>query len=69
MRCRLFTCFFSLVSFFCLTGTSLAQEKIHVGIAQDISGPFAALGADARDGYQLAIKKLATNWAVYRPNF
>ena len=31
---------------------------IKVGIALDISGPFAALGAGARDGFELAIEKL-----------
>lgn len=31
---------------------------IKVGIALDISGPFAALGAEARDGFELAIEKL-----------
>lgn len=36
----------------------LAQEAIKVGIANDISGPFAALGAEARDGFNLAIKQL-----------
>lgn len=44
-----------------LSSTALlghAQEKIRVGIAQDISGPFATLGADARQGYALAIKQL-----------
>ncbi|HHW62526.1 MAG TPA: ABC transporter substrate-binding protein, partial [Rhodocyclaceae bacterium] len=33
-------------------------EEIKVGIALDISGPFAALGAEARDGFELAIEKL-----------
>jgi len=37
----------------------LAQaDTIKVGIANDISGPFAALGAEARDGFNLAIKQL-----------
>ncbi len=31
---------------------------IKVGIALDISGPFSALGAEARDGFELAIEKL-----------
>ena len=35
-----------------------AQQPIKVGIANDISGPFAALGAEARDGFNLAIKTL-----------
>ena len=33
-------------------------DTIKVGIANDISGPFAALGAEARDGFNLAIKQL-----------
>ena len=35
-----------------------AQAQIKVGIALDISGPFAALGTEARDGFNLAIKQL-----------
>ena len=31
---------------------------IKVGIALDLSGPFSALGAEARDGFELAIEKL-----------
>ena len=31
---------------------------VKVGLALDISGPFAALGAEARDGFALAIKQL-----------
>ncbi|MDB5828488.1 MAG: Extracellular ligand-binding receptor, partial [Variovorax sp.] len=31
---------------------------VKVGIALDISGPFAALGAEARDGFALGIKQL-----------
>ncbi|MYZ42699.1 ABC transporter substrate-binding protein [Schauerella aestuarii] len=33
-------------------------QTIKVGIANDISGPFSALGAEARDGFNLAIKQL-----------
>jgi len=33
-------------------------DTIKVGIANDISGPFSALGAEARDGFNLAIKQL-----------
>jgi branched-chain amino acid transport system substrate-binding protein len=33
-------------------------QPIKVGIAQDLTGPFAALGAEARDGFNLAIKQL-----------
>ena len=35
-----------------------AADPIRVGIALDISGPFAAGGAEARDGIELAIKQL-----------
>jgi len=41
-----------------VSGTAAAQDPIKVGIANDISGPFAALGAEARDGFNLAIKEL-----------
>ena len=33
-------------------------QPIKVGIANDLSGPFSALGAEARDGFNLAIKQL-----------
>jgi branched-chain amino acid transport system substrate-binding protein len=42
------------------TGAASAQT-VKVGIAQDLSGPFAALGAEARDGFNLAIKQLGGN--------
>ena len=35
-------------------------DTIKVGIANDISGPFSALGAEARDGFNLAIKQLGS---------
>ncbi len=35
-----------------------AQEPVKVGIALDLSGPFAVLGAEARDGFNLAIELL-----------
>jgi branched-chain amino acid transport system substrate-binding protein len=41
-----------------LPGLALAQTPVKVGIANDLSGPFAALGAEARDGFNLAIKQL-----------
>jgi len=37
---------------------AVGAEPIKVGIANDISGPFAAIGAEARDGFNLAIKQL-----------
>ena len=41
-------------------GSALAAhaEDLTVGIALDMSGPFSALGAEARDGFDLAIDKL-----------
>lgn len=33
-------------------------QPVKVGVALDISGPFAGLGAEARDGFALAIKQL-----------
>lgn len=47
-----------LVAAFMLPALALAQTPIKVGIANDLSGPFAALGAEARDGFNLAIKQL-----------
>lgn len=37
---------------------AVGAAPIKVGIANDISGPFAAIGAEARDGFNLAIKQL-----------
>ncbi|MFN7570749.1 MAG: ABC transporter substrate-binding protein [Betaproteobacteria bacterium] len=36
---------------------SASAQTVKVGIAQDLTGPFAALGAEARDGFNLAIKQ------------
>jgi hypothetical protein len=33
-------------------------EQVRVGFSTSISGPFAALGAEARDGFNLALKQL-----------
>ena len=46
-----------LVSAFGFAGAALAAP-VKVGLALDISGPFAALGAEARDGFALGIKQL-----------
>lgn len=35
-----------------------SANPIKIGIANDISGPFAAIGAEARDGFNLAIEHL-----------
>lgn len=42
----------------CLATGSTSAQSVKVGIAQDLTGPFAALGAEARDGFNLAIKQL-----------
>lgn len=43
---------------FALAAGAASAQTIKVGIAQDLTGPFAALGAEARDGFNLAIKRL-----------
>jgi branched-chain amino acid transport system substrate-binding protein len=50
-------CALALASAFGFAGGALA-EPVKVGLALDISGPFAALGAEARDGFALGIKQL-----------
>ncbi len=40
------------------TALPAGAQTVKVGIAQDLTGPFAALGAEARDGFNLAIKQL-----------
>jgi branched-chain amino acid transport system substrate-binding protein len=42
----------------CLATGAASAQSVKVGIAQDLTGPFAALGAEARDGFNLAIKQL-----------
>jgi branched-chain amino acid transport system substrate-binding protein len=46
-----------------------AQTSIKVGIANDLSGPFAALGAEARDGFNLAIKQLGNKLGGFPAEF
>ncbi len=41
-----------------LAGAPAYAQTVKGGIAQDLTGPFAALGAEARDGFNLAIKQL-----------
>ncbi|MCJ9710910.1 ABC transporter substrate-binding protein, partial [Bordetella hinzii] len=48
----------SLLAAAVLMPAMASADTIKVGIANDISGPFAALGAEARDGFNLAIKQL-----------
>lgn len=43
---------------FALAAGAASAQTIKVGIAQDLTGPFAALGAEARDGFNLAVKQL-----------
>ncbi|MCQ9617227.1 ABC transporter substrate-binding protein [Paenalcaligenes niemegkensis] len=42
----------------CLLPSAVLAKPIKVGIANDISGPFSAIGAETRDGFNLAIKQL-----------
>ncbi|OZI20599.1 ABC transporter substrate-binding protein [Bordetella genomosp. 9] len=48
----------SLLAAIALLPGIASADAIKVGIANDISGPFSALGAEARDGFNLAIKQL-----------
>ncbi|MFA5521244.1 MAG: ABC transporter substrate-binding protein [Castellaniella sp.] len=48
----------SLALLAALAPLAVAAAPLKVGIANDISGPFAAIGAEARDGFNLAIKEL-----------
>jgi branched-chain amino acid transport system substrate-binding protein len=57
-------------------GTALPAlaAPVKVGLALDISGPFAALGAEARDGFALGIKQLGgklggRTWSSCRPTW
>jgi branched-chain amino acid transport system substrate-binding protein len=40
------------------TVTAKPVDQVRVGFSTSISGPFAALGAEARDGFNLAVKQL-----------
>jgi branched-chain amino acid transport system substrate-binding protein len=44
-------------------GQAAAQEKIKVGVIVTLSGPAAALGAQVRDGFALAVKDLGGKMA------
>jgi branched-chain amino acid transport system substrate-binding protein len=58
-----------LVAALMLPALALAQTPIKVGIANDLSGPFAALGAEARDGFNLAIKQLGNKLGGHPADF
>jgi branched-chain amino acid transport system substrate-binding protein len=45
------------------TGPAAAQEKIKIGVIVTLSGPAAALGAQVRDGFALAVKDLGGKMA------
>ena len=47
-----------LAAVLCSALVAQAADPVKVGIALDISGPFAAAGAEARDGFDLAIETL-----------
>lgn len=51
------------------TVPSFAADPIKVGLALDLSGPFAAGGAEARDGFNLAIKLLDNKLGGYPAEF
>src|SRR6202023_96597 len=44
-------------------GQAFAQEKLKIGVIVTLSGPAAALGAQVRDGFALAIKDLGGKMA------
>jgi branched-chain amino acid transport system substrate-binding protein len=44
-------------------GHAIAQEKLKIGVIVTLSGPAAALGAQVRDGFTLAIKDLGGKMA------
>ena len=50
----------SLIAAAALVPALAHADPVKVGIANDISGPFSALGAEARDGFNLAIKQLGS---------
>ena len=45
------------------TGPAIAQEKLKIGVIVTLSGPAAALGAQVRDGFTLAVKDLGGKMA------
>ena len=49
--------------------TAWAADPIKVGVALDISGPFAAPGAEVRDGINLAVKLLDGKLGGYPAEF
>src|ERR1700704_7012573 len=44
-------------------GQAIAQEKLKIGVIVTLSGPAAALGAQVRDGFALAVKDLGGKMA------
>jgi branched-chain amino acid transport system substrate-binding protein len=53
MRADRFALAFALAAF--LGGTAAAQEPVKIGLITTLSGPAGYLGADVRDGFQLAL--------------
>src|SRR5579883_2714465 len=53
----------SAVLFGLLAHPAAAQEKLKIGLVLTLSGPAAALGAQVRDGFNLAIKDLGGKMA------
>lgn len=58
----------SLIAAAALVPALAHADPVKVGIANDISGPFSALGAEARDGFNLAIKQLGSKLGASPPN-
>ncbi|MGA2293551.1 ABC transporter substrate-binding protein, partial [Bradyrhizobium sp.] len=44
-------------------GHAVAQEKLKIGLIVTLSGPAAALGQQARNGFELAVKDLGGKMA------
>ena len=56
------------LSLFAMLGAAQA-EPIKVGVALDISGPFATIGAETRDGLTLAVEKLGSKLGGVQAEF
>ena len=46
-----------------VASAAVAQEKLKIGVIVTLSGPAAALGAQVRDGFTLAVKDLGGKMA------
>jgi branched-chain amino acid transport system substrate-binding protein len=57
-RCTASLCAFLCAALFSAHATAKPVEQVRIGFSTSISGPFAALGAETRDGFDLALKQL-----------